>query len=547
MSLPRSLAVLFFAAAAAGAAAPARAQTNDAGEPVFPTLLRTEGDVQQEELQPSSVPPSQGPFGEQPLVPTPPDHPVPPPEAPSPWVITPQLLLSTTATDNAALTQTDRQADLQALINPSVTVTGDTQSAKVDLNYSPMILRNVVVTSGDIVDQNFFGTGTFVGVPDALFLNLRGSSSEGSRGGSMGPIDPIDLRSGDRTEVLAYDGGPEWRFPLGDAATGDLRYTFGQARFYDNTGLIVADQPLVTNPITDSTVQDLRLYLDSGDRSDLVSGQFTADATRTRISAGQGTDDSGIVMVEGQLRLTPVFQLLGSVGYEDLRYSVLSFADVNDPTWYGGFRWQDAKDSYVTLTYGHRQGIDSFAGDMHYPITPLTSIFANYGVSITTPQQQILGNLDQAQLNSNNIVINPETGLPQALLANELALQDNLYRETLFRSGITTTNEPDTYTLAVSYEGYTPLSGASGNDAFIGGDAIWDHALDETTSFALTLGYYTREQLHENTALFQVGLSRLITDSLLAGIGYEFDYGGSDLGVRTFYRDALTAYLRKTF
>ena len=169
-------------------------------------------------------------------MPTPPDHPVPPPEAPSPWVITPQLLLSTTATDNAALTQTDRQADLQALINPSVTVTGDTQSAKVDLNYSPMILRNVVVTSGDIVDQNFFGTGTFVGVPDALFLNLRGSSSEGSRGGSMGPIDPIDLRSGDRTEVLAYDGGPEWRFPLVDAATGDLRYTFGQARFYDNTG-----------------------------------------------------------------------------------------------------------------------------------------------------------------------------------------------------------------------------------------------------------------------------------------------------------------------
>ena len=47
--------------------------------------------------------------------------------------------------------------------------------------------------------------------------------------------------------------------------------------------------------------------------------------------------------------------------------------------------------------------------------------------------------------------------------------------------------------------------------------------------------------------MFQVGLSRLITDSLLAGIGYEFDYGGSDLGVRTFYRDALTAYLRKTF
>src|ERR1700744_970883 len=99
-------------------------------------------------------------------------------------------------------------------------------------------------------------------------------------------------------------------------------------------------------------------------------------------------------MIESQLRLSSSLQLLGSVGYEDLRYSNFTFANVNDPTWYAGFRWQDAKDAYIQLTYGNRQGARSFAGDAKYPVTPLTSVFANYSETVTTPQQQVLNNLN---------------------------------------------------------------------------------------------------------------------------------------------------------
>jgi uncharacterized protein (PEP-CTERM system associated) len=546
MRFLRSLTVMSLSAAVLGITVPARAQVNSDGASTFPDLRRLQSDLQRPQ---TSAPPSQGPFGEQSTLPTPKDHPVAPPDAPSPWLITPQIQISETVTDNAGLTHDNRQADLQSFINPSIAVQGDTQLAKVDFSYSPVILRNVATTNGNRVDQNLFGTGTFTAVPDALFLNTRGSVFEGSRGGGMGPVNPVNLRFGDRTEVLAYDAGPEWRFPLPamSGATGDLRYSIGQTRFYNNTGVITTNGTTVAAPISDATLQDLRLFLDSGDRGTLISAQFTADGTRQRISDGGGTNDTGVLMVEGQLRLSPTFQLLGSVGYEDLRYSNFSYANQHEPTWYGGIRWQNAQDSLFQVTYGHRQGADSFAGEARIPITTLTSAFATYGESITTPQQQIISNLNSSQLNANHNVVDPSTGLPQSLLVNEIALQNTIYRDRSFRAGIITTNEPNIYTFDVKYEDYVPIAGAAAADNYIGAEARWDHALDETTTFSMTGGYYIRQVLHENTVMMLASVSRLMTPTLIGSIGYEIDYGASQQGQRSFYKNAITAYLRKTF
>lgn len=549
MRFYRSLAAFPLLLVLASLVAPARAQTNAAGAATFPDLQKLQQDLRQQELNPTSTPPSQGPFGNQAPLPAPAEHPQPPADAPSPWLITPQIQVSESATDNANFSRTNRQADLQTYLNPSLMLTGDTPRAKVDLNYSPIFTRNVVTTNNNRIDQNLFGTGTFSLVPDALFLNTRASASEGSRGGSFGPIDPVNLRNDDRTQVLAYDAGPEWRFPLVQDATGDLRYSIGQTRFFNNTGTAVDanGNPVTTNQISDGTLQDLRLYLDSGDRGKLVAGQFTAEGTRNRISDGGGTDDTGTIMIESQLRLSPSWQLLGSVGYEDLRYSAFSNANVNDPTWYGGFRWQEAKDAYVQLTYGHRQGFNSFAGDAKFPLTPITSLFGTYSETVTTPQQQIIGNLNSGQLNANNIVINPNTGLPQALLVNELALQNAIYRDRTFRAGVSTLNEPNLYQIDVRYEDYIPVAGLATSDSYLGFEALWQHAINETTSFTLNGGYFIRQQSDENTMTIQASLGRYMTPTLLGSIGYQFIYGGSTLASRQYYTNSITAYLRKTF
>lgn len=550
MRFLRSLAVFPLLIVLVFAVQPARAQTNAAGSAVFPDLQRLQDDLRQQQLNPTSAPPSQGPFGEQSPLPAPNDHPNPPGDAPSPWLITPVIQLWETATDNAGFTHTNRQADLETFVNPAVSLTGDTARAKVDLNYSPTFLRNAVVTSNDRIDQNFFGTGTFALVPDALFINTRGSAAEGSRTGSFGPIDPVNLRLNDRTQVLAYDAGPEWRFPLVEDATGDLRYSIGQTSFYNNTGAFVpsADgQTLVNSSISNGTLQDLRLYLDSGDRGNLISGQFTTEGTRDRIANGGGTNDTGTIMIEGQLRLSPVFQLLGSVGYEDLRYSSLPSANVNDPTWYTGARWQNAKDAYAQLTYGHKQGFNSFQGQLHYPVTPLTAAFAEYGESVTTPQQQILDTLNQSSLTATNVVINPQTGLPQSLVVNELALQDSIYRDSDFRAGVVTTNEPNLYTVDVRYEAYTPLAGLQTADSYIGVEGLWRHAMNETMSFSVTGGYFIRQQFNESTFQAQASVDRYLTPTLIGSLGYMFIYGSSNIGAREYYQNSITAYIRKTF
>ena len=183
---------------------------------------------------------------------------------------------------------------------------------------------------------------------------------------------------------------------------------------------------MVNNSISNGTLPDLRLFLDSGDRGKLLSGQFTAEGTRDRNSDGGGTDNCGTIMVETQ---SAAFAGVPAVRQRRLRGSTLldlTFANVNDPTWYAGARWQNAKDAYVQLTYGHKQGVNSFQGDTHYPITPLTAAFANYGETVTTPQQQIMNNLNQGQLSPTNVVINPQTGLPEALIVTRLALQNTI-------------------------------------------------------------------------------------------------------------------------
>ncbi|HLI20373.1 MAG TPA: TIGR03016 family PEP-CTERM system-associated outer membrane protein [Stellaceae bacterium] len=550
MRFLRSLAVSSLLIAVALASLPARAQTNAQGNPVFPDLQKLDEAVRQQETNPDSAPPSQGPFGEQEPLPTPSDHIKPPVDAPSPWLISPTIQLSETATDNAGFTHNNRQADLETFVNPSVSVTGDTNYAKVDLNYSPIYLRNVVDTSNDRFDQNFFGTGTFSVIPDAFFIDTRAAASEGSRSGSLGPVNPVDIRLNDRTEVLAYDAGPEWRFPLIEDATGDLRYSIGQTRFYNNTGALLPSdtgQPLVSSAISNGTLQDLRLYLDSGDRGNLISGQFTAEGTRDRIDNGGGTDDNGTIMVESQLRLSPTFQLLGSVGYEDIRYSQDPAANVNDPTWYAGARWQEAKDAYAQLTYGHKQGFNGFNGQLHYPLTPLTAAFADYGESVTTPQQQILDNLNNEQLTATNVVINPQTGLPEVLLVNELALQNSIFLDRTFRAGVVTTNAPDLYQLDVRYEDYRPIAGLSASDSFVGVEGLWQHAMNETTSFTLNGGYFVRQQFDESTFEMQASIGRYMTPSLLGSLGYQLIYGSSNIGTREYYQNSITAYLRQTF
>jgi uncharacterized protein (PEP-CTERM system associated) len=551
MRFSRSLAALplLFVLASVAAPAPARAQTNSAGAAVFPDLQKLQEDLRHQQLNPTSAPPSDGPFGNQAPLPAPPDHPAPPPDAPSPWLITPQIQVSETVTDNVNFSHDNRQADLETFLNPILTVTGDTPRVKVDLNYSPIFLRNVATTNGNRIDQNLFGTGTFSVIPDALFLNTRASASEGSRSGSFGPINPVNLRNNDRTQVLAYDAGPEWRFPLIKDATGDLRYSIGQTRFYNNTGTVLDanGRTVVANQISDGTLQDLRLFLDSGDRGNFIAAQFTADGTRNRISDGGGTDDTGTVMIESQLRLSPSLQLLGSVGYEDLRYSNFSSANVNDATWYGGFRWQEDKDAYVQLTYGRRQGYNSFAGDAKFPLTPLTSLFANYSESVTTPQQQILGNLNSGQLNANNTVINPNNGLPQSLLVNELALQNAIYRDRVFRAGATTLNAPNLYEFDVRYEDNLPIAGLAAHDSYVGVEGLWQHGIDETTSFTLNGGYFIRQQADESTVMMQASIGRYMTPTLIGSISYQFIYGGSTISSRQFYTNSITAYLRKSF
>ncbi len=137
--------------------------------------------------------------------------------------------------------------------------------------------------------------------------------------------------------------------------------------------------------------------------------------------------------------------------------------------------------------------------------------------------------------------------MPEALLVNELGLQNSIFRQREFRAGVLTTNEPDIYQMAVRYEDDVPIAGQAATDSYVGVEGLWQHGINETTSFSLNGGYFVRQQLNQSTYEVQASFGRYMTPTLLGSLTYQFIYGSSNIGSGQYYQNAITAYLRQNF
>src|SRR5208282_83372 len=156
---------------------------------------------------------------------------------------------------------------------------------------------------------------------------------------------------------------------------------------------------------------------------------------------------------------------VGAGGWQTIDYETPLVSNLNGPTWYGGFVYQPNQDSQIELNYGHRDGANSFLGDLHYSITPLTTLYAGYSETTSTPQQLILSNLNSAVLGPNGTTLSATTGLPLSLNNNELSLQ---------------------------HEEFASRTGVASGDHYTGASGMWNRALNEHNGFSVLTSYYSR-------------------------------------------------------
>lgn len=475
-----------------------------------------------------------------------------PPKGPPLWQVTPRVDLSEEATDNVRNVQNGRQADLITTLTPGIYVAADAPRLVGNLDYSASLQKFAVASDQDNISQNAFGSAVATLVPDAATVELRGTIFNTAHTGAFGSIPTTQLTPSNRTSTYAFEASPVLRHSFDSLGNGELRYIFGQTWFSGQTAATGQTTPGLVGvgtlaPITAATTNELRGTLATGNIGKYLSNTVTLDGLRTDVNGGTGSNKEGLATDEVQVHVTKSIALVGSGGWQTLEFADIPSQNLSQPTWYGGFIYEPNADTRVALNYGHRDGADSFQGDLRYALTPVTTAYANYSEVVTTPQQAILQNLSGAILGPNGVVLDAATGLPLSLTNNEFSLQNDVERLRTFQASLVTDLVTNRFTVTGIHQEMTSLTGLVPNNAMNGVTATWDRHMTPLTTMSLSGGYYLQDTQHTHT--FNAGLefSHAFTPSLFGAVDYNFSYVDSVSGGPNFYRNSLIFTLRKVF
>ncbi|MDE2165157.1 MAG: TIGR03016 family PEP-CTERM system-associated outer membrane protein [Alphaproteobacteria bacterium] len=475
-----------------------------------------------------------------------------PPKGPPLWQITPRIDLREEATDNVRDAHTNRTADLITTLTPGIYIAADAPRLVANLDYSASLNTYAVASDQDNIDQNLFGSAIATIVPDAASVELRGTIFDTAHTGAFGSIPTSQLSSSNRTTTYAIEASPVLRHSFATLGNGELRYIFGQTWFTGQTAATGQTSQGLSGvgtlaPITAATHNELRGTLATGDIGKYLSNAVTLDGQRTDVNGGTGSNKEGLATDEVQVHVTKSIALVGAGGWQTLEFAQVPSQNLSEPTWYAGAIYQPNDGMRAELTYGHRDGADSFQGDLRYALTPITTAYANYSEVTTTPQQAILQNLNGAVLGPNGTVLDAQTGLPISLNNNEFSLQNDVERLRTFQTSLVTTLDTNRFTVTGIHQELQSLTGLVPNNSMNGLTATWNRQMTPLTTMNLSGGYFLQDSQHTHTLSTNLEFTHAFSPSLFGSIGYNFAYVDSVPGGPNFYRNSLILTLRKVF
>ncbi len=157
--------------------------------------------------------------------------------------------------------------------------------------------------------------------------------------------------------------------------------------------------------------------------------------------------------------LTDSFSVLATGGYQIYHSSYLLNKDLDGPTILGGFQFTPSPNFYLYAQAGTQNNFPTYVGALSWKLTPLTSITANANDQVQTPQQQLMGDLQ-------NPIGNPGSGgspgssggtpgsgdiggLDGSGFGSGLSIDNSVYRFRRYTAAITHGTERTYYNLSV--------------------------------------------------------------------------------------------------
>ena len=425
------------------------------------------------------------------------------------FLIQPSIGIDVGVTDNAQRVDRGRQADVFTTVSPVLQLSGDTSRVTVNLNYSPLLTAYANTPSQTRIDQ--FGNGVLLLkiVPDAVFLDIRGTITQQSRTGGYGQTSTQTLNRNDQIQSATVSVTPYAEHRFSGWGTGQVGYSFArtvqdgrsnQANFNTNQSDQFGTQNQFFGATGNLTTQRERASFVTGENFGRINDIVVVEAVQySGVGAYRGAHRNQVTNDVGYA-ITRKITALAGFGYQDLQFSGTPGIHIKEPIWSVGARFAPDQDSTLTVTYGHRDGFNSFGADGALSPTARTRVFVRYSTGLTTDAQEQQNLLASTNVGPTGLLVDQATGAPVSSSSGSFGTQNGLYR--LRRVSVTGSLilNRDAISVSLSNEERTNVSnitsvngtatvpaGTSSTGTF--GTVAWQHDLSPALSSTASVSY----------------------------------------------------------
>jgi uncharacterized protein (PEP-CTERM system associated) len=473
---------------------------------------------------------------------------------PRAWSITPSIGVELIATDNANLGFGSRRSELIGRLIPGIDAQAELARLTGRLSYSPSLLYYARGGRSEI-NHAFSGQALATIVEELLFLDVRGFGGVQALGGGFTPGSATVTDRDNQVQTASFQVSPYVLHRFGDIATAQAGYTYGYTTQSGQTAFLPGStQPFFTDQET--TTHTLFGVLRSGPAFGRVAGTLSLNATEfegTGILAG---GHRRVGSLEVAYAVTRQVALLVEGGYEDLRFGGTNPIDISGPIWSVGVRLNPGPNSQVILRYGRRDGFNSFRLDAGVDVGVRTRLFATYNEQLGSSGLLASDLLSSAAVDRDGNFVSPNSGAPlvSPFGGSLLATQSSIQRVKRGTLGASQFFERDVVTLLLSYDERTPVTAATGTQAFAqegwSAGLSWARQLTPTLTGNLA-GQYGRNDSPTvgggNVYSLRAGLTQEFRPSLIGYLQYIHVNSQAGLISRRSPQNTLVLGLRQTF
>lgn len=385
------------------------------------------------------------------------------------WKITPMIAVNETATDNVALSSTQKRGDLITDVNPGIRIEGSGGRSKLRFDYQLHNLFYAQDSARNSTQNSLNALGTLEAVDNWLFIEASGVISQQSIS-AFGGATSTDVNTNvnsNTTETSTYRVSPYVRGTLGSVADYQLRYNRSTSSSKSNQAF-------------DSDSDELAAILKGATGLANLSWSLNASSQSLKFGNGRSNEaDSlrGILTYQ----IDPQFRVFVIGGREANDY--LSVGKEAHTTKGAGLEWSPTERTQISasresrffgnsnvFSFSHRTGGTAWKISESKDATVLPNQQVSVGFTAFDLVSGICNQLFELPADRERCVINglggipANTQLPAGFLTSGVTLQHR--REMSFAL----LGARNTVTFAATQSDSQSLSQGLGTGLFVGGD-----------------------------------------------------------------------------